>query len=96
LMALRQPSLSASPAGGWLRAAALLTILTTALLLVPVILTGHVKSCFECENDTRESFNYFGIFALMWMVGLGALIGALISWGISLVRLLGGARVRHS
>jgi hypothetical protein len=87
---LRNLSPDASGARRTLRAAALLTILAAALFLVPMLLTGHVKSCFECENETREGQNYFGLFVLMWLAGAAAGIGALISWGISLVRLDGG------
>ncbi len=96
LAELRRPNLQASGAGGWLRAAALLTILATALFLIPVMLSGHVKSCFECDGETREGHNYLGTFILMWLAGAVAGAGALISWGISLVRLHGRARVTRS
>jgi hypothetical protein len=93
LTQLRRPDLKATDAEGWLRAAGLLTILAAAFFLVPVMLSGHVKSCFECENDTREGHNYLGTFVFMWMAGAVAGVGGLVSWGISLVRLSGRARL---
>jgi hypothetical protein len=94
---LRLANVGASRAGGWLRAAALLTILAAALFLVPVVLTGHVKSCWECESYTDGGgHNFFGEFILMWMAGAVAGVGGVISWGISLVRLYGRAKVTPS
>jgi hypothetical protein len=94
---LRLSNVEASRAGGCLRAAALLTIAAAALFLVPVVLSGHVKSCWECESYTDGGgHNFFGEFVLMWMAGAVAGVGALISWGISLVRLYGRAKITPS
>jgi hypothetical protein len=88
LLQLRRPGIDVARAGGWLRAAAALTIVTAFFLLIPVVLSGHVKDCFECENETQEGYNFLGIFILMWLAAAIAGVGALISWGISLVRVL--------
>ena len=93
LTQLRRPDLEATDAGGWLRAAALLTILAAALFLVPAMLSGHVKSCLDCDSERNEDYNYLGTFVLMWMAGAVAGVGGLVSWGISLVRLSGRARL---
>jgi phosphatidylglycerophosphate synthase len=97
LIELRRPGVGDSPAGRSLHAAALLTILAAALFLIPAMLVDNVKSCWECDSYTDGGgHNFFGEFALMWMVGLAALIGALVSWSISLVRLYGRAGVTRS